>query len=128
MVCSKTVPTTEHIYVPNHAWGLVHPSLRRARGLCRPPSTFTFPTMPGTRQPLPMLYLGFASITLRPQLEDCSSQLHMNWTHIQLRGDFNFLDLATRLILTFQQARGLHRYDASGDASQHQNFYVDFSF
>jgi hypothetical protein len=39
MLCSKTVPTTEHVYVPNHARGLVHRSLRRARGLCRPPST-----------------------------------------------------------------------------------------
>ena len=46
-LCSKTVPTTEHVYVPNHAQGLVYQSLRRARGLCRPPSMFTFPTILG---------------------------------------------------------------------------------
>ena len=38
-LCPGTAPTTEHVYVPNHARGLVHRSLRRARGLCRPPST-----------------------------------------------------------------------------------------
>ena len=45
MLCSKTVSTTEHVYVLNHARGLVYQSIRRARGLCRPSSTFTFPTM-----------------------------------------------------------------------------------
>jgi len=44
----------------------------------------------GTHQSLPTLYSGLASIILRPQLEDCSSQLHMNWTHIQPRGKFKF--------------------------------------
>jgi len=96
-LCSKTVPTTEHVYVSNHARRLVHQSLRRARGLCRPPSMFTFPTMLGdwsarlyavlgdcadhrarlysqscseTHQSLSALCSGLASITLRPQLED----------------------------------------------------------
>jgi len=30
--CSRTVPTTEHVYFPNHARGLVDQSLYRARG------------------------------------------------------------------------------------------------
>ena len=60
-LCSKTVPTTEQIYVPNHARGLVHQSLRRARGLCRPPSTFTFPIM-----------LGDWSTSLYAVLGDCA--------------------------------------------------------
>jgi len=33
-----------------------------------------------THQSLPTLCTGLASITLRPQLGDCFSQLHMNWT------------------------------------------------
>ena len=97
-LCSKTVLTTEHVYVLNHARGLVHQSLRRARGLCQPPTTFTFPTMLGdwstslyavlgdcadhrarlhsqpcseTHQSLSALCSGLASITLRPQLEYC---------------------------------------------------------
>jgi len=40
--CSETVSTTEHVYVPNHARGLVDQFLCRARGLCWPPSTITF--------------------------------------------------------------------------------------
>ena len=32
--CSGTVPTTEHVYVLNHARGLADQSLCRARGLC----------------------------------------------------------------------------------------------
>ena len=126
-LCSGTAPTTEHVYVPNHARGLVDLSLRCARILCRPLSTFTFPTTLGdlstslyavlgdyadhrarlrsqlysgtgrsvsmscsgtvlttdharTHQSLPALCSGLASITLRPQLTDCFSQLHMNWT------------------------------------------------
>ena len=85
---SKIVPTTEHIYVPNHARELVHQSLRRARGLCRPPSMFTFLTMLGdwstsfyavlgdcadhrarlhsNRARRPALCSGLASITLQP--------------------------------------------------------------
>jgi len=133
MLCSKTVPTTEHVYVPNHARGLVHQSIRRARGLCRPPSTFTFPTMLGdwstslyavlgdcadhrarlhsqlcsrTHQILHALCSELASITLRPQFGDCFSQLHMNRTHIQLRSYLNFLDLATRLILRLLASSG----------------------
>ena len=105
-LCSKTVLTTEHVYVPNHALGLVNHSLRRTRGLCQPPSTFTFPTMlgnwssslyavlgdcanhrarlhsqlcSGTHQSLPALYSGRTSITLQPQFGDCFSQLHMKW-------------------------------------------------
>jgi len=39
-----------------------------------------------------------------------------------------FWTLLQGLYFTFQQARGLHRYDASGDASQLQNFFEDFSF
>jgi len=31
---SGTVPTTEHVYVPNHPRGLVVQSLCHARGLC----------------------------------------------------------------------------------------------
>ena len=116
-LCSGTAPTTEHVYVPNHARGLVDYSPCYARRLCRPPSTFTFPTTlgdlstgpyavlgnytdhraclhsqpcSGTRQSLPSLCSGFTSITLQPRLGDCCSQLHMNWTHIQLRGNFTF--------------------------------------
>jgi hypothetical protein len=44
-LCSRTVSTIEHVFISNHTWGLVDQSLRRAQGLCRPPSTFTFPTM-----------------------------------------------------------------------------------
>ena len=33
--CSGTIPTTEHVYIPNHAWGLVNHSLRCSRGLLR---------------------------------------------------------------------------------------------
>jgi len=33
--CSQSVPTIEHIYVPNRAWGLVDDSLHRARRLLR---------------------------------------------------------------------------------------------
>jgi len=44
MLCSGTAPITEHVYVSNHARGLVDQSLCCARRLCRPPSTFTFPT------------------------------------------------------------------------------------
>ena len=46
-LCPGTPPTTEHVYVLNHARGLVDYSLRCARRLCRPPSTFTFPTTLG---------------------------------------------------------------------------------
>jgi len=60
----------------------------------------------GTRQSLPTLCSGLTSITLRPQLGDCSSQLHMNWTYIQLRGNLNFLDLATKLILCLPASLG----------------------
>jgi len=38
------------------------------------------------------------------------------------------LTLAPRVYATYYQARGLHRYDASGDASWFQNFSEDFSF
>ena len=129
-LCSKTVPTTEHVYVPNHPRGLVDQSLCRARGLCRPPSTFTFPTMLGDWSTILYAVLGDcadhrARLHSQPcssQFGDCSSKLHMNWTHIQLRDNFNYLDLATRLIFCLQQARGLHRYDASGDACQFSLF------
>jgi len=93
MLCLKTVRTTEFVYVPNHARGLVHQSLRRALGLCQPPSTFTFPNMlrdwstspyavlgdcadhrarlhsqpcSETHQSLHALCSGLASITLQP--------------------------------------------------------------
>ena len=59
-----------------------------------------------TCRPVSTLCSGLALITLQPQLGDCSSQLHMNWTHIQLRGDFNFLDLAIRLILSLLVSSG----------------------
>jgi len=49
MLCSRIVLTTEHIYVSNHA-----------RGLCQPPSTFTFPTV-----------LGDSSITPYTVLKAC---------------------------------------------------------
>ena len=58
--CSGTVTTTEHVYVPNHARGLVDQSLCRARRLINH---------------LPALCSGLASITLQPQLGDCFSQL-----------------------------------------------------
>jgi len=70
-LCSKTVTTTEHVYILNHARGLVHQSLRRARGLCRPPSTFTFPTM-----------LGDWSTSLYAMLGDCAD--HRARLHFQL--------------------------------------------
>ena len=44
MLCLKTVPTTEHVLARNYTRGLVDQSLCYARGLCRPPSTFTFLT------------------------------------------------------------------------------------
>ena len=88
MLCSKIVPITEHVYVPNHTRGLVHRSLHRAWGLYRPPSTSTFSTVLEDSSITPFTVLGLTSITLEPQLGDCSSQLHMNWTHIQLRGNF----------------------------------------
>jgi len=44
MLCSKTVPTTEHVYVLNHAWRLVDQPLHCAWDLCRPPGIFTFST------------------------------------------------------------------------------------
>ena len=57
-LCLKIVPTTEHVYVPNHARGLVHQSLRRARGLYRPPSTSTFSTVLGDSSITPFTMLG----------------------------------------------------------------------
>ena len=69
-LCSNTMRTTEHDYIPNHARGLFHLSLRRARGLCRSPSTFTFPTM-----------LRDWSISLYTVLEDCAD--HRAWLHSQ---------------------------------------------
>lgn len=41
---SRTALTTEHVYIPNHARGLVDQFLRCAQGLCRPPSMLTFLT------------------------------------------------------------------------------------
>ena len=38
--------------------------------------------------------------------EDWSLSLHLDSTYIQLRGDFNFLDLATRLILCLPASSG----------------------
>jgi len=69
-LCSKTVPTTKYDYVPNHTQGLVNQSLRHARGLCRPPSTFTFPTM-----------LEDWPISLYVMLGDCAD--HRAWLHSQ---------------------------------------------
>ena len=59
-----------------------------------------------TRQSLPSRCSGLASFTIQPQLGDCSSQLHINWTHIQLRRNLIFLDLATRLILRLPASSG----------------------
>ena len=56
--CSGTVSTTEHVYVPKHAQGLVDQSLCRARGLCWPPSSITFPTMLGDSSITPCAVLG----------------------------------------------------------------------
>ena len=70
MLCSKTVRTTEHVYVPNHARGLVHQSLRRARGLCRPPRTIRS----GTGQPAHQFKnLGTAPTTEHYTLGDWST-------------------------------------------------------
>ena len=57
-LCTGTAPTTEHVYVPNHARGLVDYSLCCARRLCRPPSTFTFPTTLGDLSTGPYAVLG----------------------------------------------------------------------
>ena len=87
-LCSKTVLTTERVYVPNHARGLVHQSLRRAQELCRPPSTFTFPTM-----------LGDWSTSLYAVLGDCAdhqARLHSqpcSGTHQSLRCSWGLLRL-----------------------------------
>jgi len=71
-LCSGTVLTTEHVYVSNHARGLVDQSLRCARGLLR--SLFDHSLW--------------------------TALLSYIWIELtQLRGDFNFLDLTTRLIL-----------------------------
>jgi len=49
----------------------------------------------------------------------------------EMLGDWIILIFWTLLqgsYFAFQQARGLHRYDASGDASQIQNYFEEFSF
>jgi hypothetical protein len=75
------------IYVPNRAWGLVQWNLHHARGLYRPPSTIRSGTVPTTERYM----LGDWSINLF----NCSQT-----------GKFNFLDLATRLILRLPASSG----------------------
>ena len=57
-LCLGTAPTTEHVYVSNHARGLVDYSLRCARRLCRQPSMFMFPTTLGDLSTNPYVVLG----------------------------------------------------------------------
>ena len=75
-LCPGTAPTTEHVYVPNHARGLVDYSLCCARRLCRPPSTFTFPTTLGDLSTGPYAVLGDcadhrARLRSQPRLGTC---------------------------------------------------------
>ena len=81
-----------------------------------------------THQSLPTLCSGFASITLWPQLGDRSSQVHMNCTLIQLRGDFNFLDLATRLILHLPASSGTTSIQCTWRCISASKFLCGFFF
>jgi len=100
--CTGTVSTTEYVYVPNHARGLVNHSLHCARGL------FWSPSDPS---------LGTTLVSY------IWTRLIYNRVAIWI---FDTLLQGSYFVL--QQARGLYRYDAPGNASQYQNFNVDFSF
>jgi hypothetical protein len=156
MICNGTVPTTEQILFLNHARGLVDHLLYyavlgdctdyrarfRFKIMLRDWSTSSYAVLGDcadhqaclysqlrseNHQLLPILCSGFALITLRPWLEELFFSVtyevdSYRWAILI------FKTLIRGSYFAFQQARGLHRYDASGDASQYWNFYVDSFF
>ena len=75
-------------------------------------------TARGLRRSLLDLCSGTASTTLRPQLEDFASRLHAAGDSHTVGIFFSFRPCYKADNLAFQQARGLHRYDAPTGASR----------
>jgi hypothetical protein len=68
-----------------------------------------------------------ASTTLRPRLGDFASQLHVTGNSHTVGIFFLIWTLLQGSYLAFQQARGLHRYDAPADASRIACMTIGFS-
>ena len=103
-------------------------------GLYRPPSTLCS----GTGRPVRLFdNLGTVPTTEHDMLGDwpTSSPDQIDRFHLVankcIASNWIILTILTLLqgsYYAFQQARGLHRYDASGDASSHQILYENFFF
>ena len=78
------------------------------------------------RSPLD-LCSGIASTTLRPWLGDSASQLHVTGNSHTVGIFFLTWTLLQGSYLAFQQARGLHRYDAPAGASRIARTAIGFS-
>ena len=109
---------------PTTTWGLRRSPLNLCSGTA---STTLRPQLRDFRRSPLDLCSGTASTTLRPQLGDFASQLHATGDSHTIGIFFLVYTLLQGSYLAFQQARGLHRYDAPAGASRIACTTIGFS-